>query len=206
MTFISCIFHKGYYYFISYWLIELIRSIAGLTLNKKKHDFLDNSTDYFAFEEELLKLILLNISDLLAGFLVLYTKIIMKPLKKKEKTKIEKKLTNLESSLIYNKLSHSNNNNHEVLLILLISILDFIARSVYFFSTLPKIKRLKLRQVDWMLSIDIIARTLFSIMLLKIKVRKHHKLSIILCLLGFLLMFISDSINLKEIKTLKKII
>ena len=196
MTFISCIFHKGYYYFISYWLIELIRSIAGLTLNKKKHDFLDNSTDYFAFEEELLKLILLNISDLLAGFLVLYTKIIMKPLKKKEKTKIEKKLTNLESSLIYNKLSHSNNNNHEVLLILLISILDFIARSVYFFSTLPKIKRLKLRQVDWMLSIDIIARTLFSIMLLKIKVRKHHKLSIILCLLGFLLMFISDSITI----------
>ena len=187
MTLISCIFHKGYYFFIVYWFIELIRSITRITLNNNK--FLDYTIEDFAFEEELLKLILLNISDLLTGFLVLYTKIIMKPFKKRKKTKILQKLTSLEYSLIYNNISYTYNHNHKILLILLISLLDFIARSAYFFSTFPKIQRLKPRQVDWMLSIDIIARTLFSIIFLKIKVRRHHKLSIVLCMLGFILIF-----------------
>ena len=195
MTLISCIFHKGYYFFIVYWIIELIRSIARITLNNNKLSSLDYTIEDFAFEEELLKLILLNISDLLAGFLVLYTKIIMKPFKKRKKTKILQKLTSLESSLIYNNISYTYNHNHIILLILLISLLDFIARSAYFFSTLPKIQRLKPRQVDWMLSIDIIARTLFSIIFLKIKVRRHHKLSIVLCMLGFVLIFY----NLKNV-------
>ena len=194
MTLISCIFHKGYYFFIVYWFIELIRSITRITLNNNK--FLDYTIEDFAFEEELLKLILLNISDLLTGFLVLYTKIIMKPFKKRKKTKILQKLTSLEYSLIYNNISYTYNHNHKILLILLISLLDFIARSAYFFSTFPKIQRLKPRQVDWMLSIDIIARTLFSIIFLKIKVRRHHKLSIVLCMLGFILMFVSDMMTI----------
>ena len=196
MTLISCIFHKGYYFFIVYWIIELIRSIARISLNNNKLSSLDYTIEDFVFEEELLKLILLNISDLLAGFLLLYTKIIMKPFKKRKKTKILQKLTSLESSLIYNNISYKYNHNHIILLILLISLLDFIARSAYFFSTLPKIHRLKPRQVDWMLSIDIIARTLFSIIFLKIKVRRHHKLSIVLCMLGFILMFVSDTMTI----------
>ena len=196
MTLLSCIFHKGYYFFIIYWLIELIMSITRISLNNNKISSLDYVIEDFVFEEELIKLILLNISDLLSGFLVLYTKIIMKSFKKRKKTKIIQKITSLESSLIYNKITYTYNHNHKILLILLISLLDFIARSAYFFSTLPKIQRLKPRQVDWMLSIDIIARTLLSIFFLKIKVRKHHKLSIALCMLGFILMFVSDTMTI----------
>ena len=193
MKLISCIFYKGYYYFITYWISEIIRSIIGITLNNKKQYSLQYYTEDFPLEEELFKLILLNTADLLTGFLVLYTNIIMKSLKKKNE--IPKKIEKLEPSLIYNTLSYKSNNSG-IWLIILISILDFAASSVYLFSKLPKIKRLKPRQIDWMLSIDIIARTLLAIFFFKIQVRKHHKLSIILCMIGFILMSISDIMSI----------
>ena len=193
MKLISCIFYKGYYYFITYWISEIIRSIIGITLNNKKQYSLQYYTEDFPLEEELFKLILLNTADLLTGFLVLYTNIIMKSLKKKNE--IPKKIEKLEPSLIYNTLSYKSNNSR-IWLIILISILDFAASSVYLFSTLPKIERLKPRQIDWMLYFDIIARILFSIIFLKIQVRKHHKLSIILCMIGFILMGISDIMSI----------
>ena len=55
----------------------------------KKKDFL--------IEEELLKLILLNIADLLTGFLVLYTNNKMKSLNSRQNPKKENKLNKLES-------------------------------------------------------------------------------------------------------------
>ena len=195
MKLISCIFYKGYYYFIAYWLSEIINSIIGITLNNKKQYSLQYYTEDFPLEEELLKLILLNIADLLTGFLVLYTYIIMRSLKTKKKNEVSKKIEKLEPSLIYNTLSYKSNNSR-IWLIILISILDFAASSVYLFSTLPKIEKLKPRQIDWMLSIDIIARTLLSVFFLKIQVRKHHKLSIILCMIGFILMSISDIMSI----------
>ena len=195
MKLISCIFYKGYFYFIAYWLSEVIRSVIGITLNNKKQYSLQYYSEGFPLEEELFKLILLNIADLLTGFLVLYTNIIMKSLKTKKKNELPKKIEKLEPSLIYNTLSYKSNNSG-IWLIILISILDFGASSVYLFSTLPKIERLKPRQIDWMLSIDIIARTLLSIFLLKIQVRKHHKFSIILCMIGFILMSISDIMSI----------
>ena len=195
MKLISCIFYKGYFYFIAYWLSEVIRSVIGITLNNKKQYSLQYYSEGFPLEEELFKLILLNIADLLTGFLVLYTNIIMKSLKTKKKNEIPKKIEKLEPSLIYNTLSYKSNNSG-IWLIILISILDFAASSVYLFSKLPKIKRLKPRQIDWMLSIDIIARTLLAIFFFKIQVRKHHKLSIILCMIGFILMSISDIMSI----------
>ena len=79
--------------------------------------------------------------------------------------------------------------------------MDFIAKSVDFFSALVNVKSLKSRQVDWMLSIDIIVRHIFSVKLLKLKVGRHHNLSIILCMIGFLLMWFSD---IKTIMNSKK--
>ena len=194
MKLISCVFYKGYYYIIGYWVAEIIRSICNQTLNNNKPFSIDNSKEDFALEEELFNLILLNIADLLQGFLVLYTNMIMKPFTKKEETTYQKEMKNLKLLLIYNNISYRN--NHELLLILLMSILDFLASSVYFFSTIPKIQRLKPRQIDWMLSIDIIARIFFSILILKIKVRNHHILSILLCMIGFLLMGFSDILSI----------
>ena len=142
-----------------------------------------------------MKLMLLNLADLLTGFLVLYTKIIMKFSKHDSNPKKENQIKKIETYLIYNEIPRFK---HKIFLIILISILDFIASSVFFFASLFSNIILKTRQLDWMLSIDIIARIIFSIIILKINVRKHHKLGIILCVIGFLLMSFSDIISLKN--------
>ena len=212
MALISCEFYKGYYYFIVYWVVEIIRSLIESFLDKpnipnNKDKYKDKGKDkneepIFNIEEELFNLIKLNIADLLTGFLVLYTRNSLKSLNKKKKIKKIKnkknKKKNLESSLIYNERTKIK---HKYYLIAFISLLDFIGKSVYFFSALTKRQRPKISQTDWMLSIDIIARIIFCIFFLKIKIRKHHKLSIWICMIGLVLMSISDfiSINKSEI-------
>ena len=194
MALLSCVFYKGYYFFLAYWIIELIRTtICKLLLD-------NNDNNEISLEEELLNLILLNISDLLVGFLVLYTKIKMKPLKKKKKKKEYKKAKKLDSILIYNDFSYSINYKfkYKFVFIILISFIDFIARSGNFISALVKIKSLKSRQMDWVLSIDIIVRHILCLKLLKIEVGRHHKLSIILCMIGFILIWFSDIMSIMK--------
>ena len=198
MKLLSCVFYKGYYFFLAYWFNEIIKSICKVCLDKSEVSDNNDSNKNFAFEEELLKFILLNISDLLSGFLVLYTNIKMKPFKRKPK-KVSKNIKNIESSLIYND-SYQDYHKYKFLLIILISCLDFIFKSVDLFSAFLKIKRLKNRQVDWLLFIDIFVRHILNLKLLKIKIGKHHILSIILYMIGFILMFLSD---LKSIIKLK---
>jgi len=75
--------------------------------------------------------------------------------------------------------------------IYVISILDLVSRSVYFiffFSFLKEdiIENLPKRyNMDYLLALDIILRFLFSRIILKTKIYKHHKVSIIICILGF---------------------
>ena len=191
MALLSCIIYKEYFYFIGYWLGEIIRYFMEMIfINNQK----ENKND-FIVEEELMKLILLNVADLLTGFLVLYTHFKMKSLNIRQKPKKENRLKKLESSLIYNDLSRFK---HKIFLIPLISILDLIASSEYFIAALFSSFTLEARQFDWMLSIDIIARIIFSIIILKIIVRKHHKLGIILCMIGFIFMSFSDVISIKN--------
>ena len=202
MALISCEFYKGYYYFIIYWVSEIIRPLIGSLLNEpnisNNKDKDKNEELIYNIEEELLKLIKLNIADLLTGFLVLYTRNSMKSLNKKKNIKkinIKNKKKNLESSLIYNERIKIK---HKYYLIAFTSLLDFIASSVYFFSALTKKPKPKISQTDWLLSIDIIARIIFCIVFLKITIRKHHKLSILMCMIGFVLMSISDFISISK--------
>ena len=198
MALLSCIIFTEYYYFIGYWIAEIIRSIIEIIFlnNPKKSGKELYSKEDFIVEEELLKLMLLNIADLLTGFLVLYTNYRMKSLEaSRNEKKEENKEKKLETSLIYNDISRFK---HKVFLIPIISILDFLASSVYLIAVLFSKVILIPRQLDWMQSIDIIVRIFFSICILKINVRKHHKLGIILCIIGFILMSISDIISLKN--------
>ena len=193
MSLLSCIFYKGYYFFLAYWFIELSRIICKILLDES-----DNSkSNDFSIGEEFFNLIFLNISDLLTGFLVLYTKIKMKPFKKKKIKKECKNSKNIESILIYNDFSYSHNYKYKYkyVLIILICFIDFVAKSDNFFSALAKIEILQPRQIDWLLSIDIIVRHIFSYKLLKIKIRRHHNLSIILCMFGFFLMWFFNIYN-----------
>ena len=196
MKCLSCAFYRGYYYIIVYWFTEIFRSICEIFLNEseKSNLFENNNKKEFAFEEELLKIIYLNISDLLIGFLVLYTEINMKLIVKRKETKKPKKTNTLESSLIYNDISYEK--KHKLGLLLLMSIVDIIASSLYLLTTLIDIKRVKQRQLDWLLSFDIISRIFFSILFLKINVREHHKLSIVLCIIGCILMSVSDIMSI----------
>ena len=189
MGLLSCTIYKKYIYFIGYWLGEIIRTIFEIFFMDKEKKI------NFKKEEELMKLFLLNIADLLTGFLVLYTKKTMKVLDSSKNLRKESKANKLETSLIYNDEPRFQ---HKIFLIPLISIFDLIASSVYFFAALFSNITLNPRQFDWMVSIDIIARIFFSIIILKIIVRKHHKLGIILCIIGFILMSISDIISINN--------
>ena len=194
MGLLSCTIYKTYLYFIGYWLGEIIRTIIEIIFMDKKEKEKEKKIN-FKKEEELMKLFLLNIADLLTGFLVLYTKKTMKVLDSSKNHRKESKANKLETSLIYNDEPRFQ---HKIFLIPLISILDLIASSVYFFAALFSNITLNPRQFDWMVSIDIIARIFFSIIILKIIVRKHHKLGIILCIIGFILMSISDIISINN--------
>jgi len=194
MGLLSCTIYKTYLYFIGYWLGEIIRTIIEIIFMDKIEKEKEKKIN-FKKEEELMKLFLLNIADLLTGFLVLYTKKTMKVLDSSKNLRKESKANKLETSLIYN---DEPTFQHKIFLIPLISILDLIASSVYFFAALFSNITLNPRQFDWMVSIDIIARIFFSIIILKIIVRKHHKLGIILCIIGFILMSISDIISIND--------
>jgi hypothetical protein len=96
MRYLSFECNKGYLYIIAYWLAEIFGTIFKILMTKSKKS--PNSNDYdneknFHFEEELLKLLYGNLSDLLFGFLVLYTILTMKRLEKekKERKKISEK-------------------------------------------------------------------------------------------------------------------
>ena len=189
MALLSCIIYNEYFYFIGYWLGEVIRSFVELLVAEKPANNVNyDKKEDFIVEEELLKLILLNIADLLTGFLVLYTK-------RKMRFSSERSHKKEKQNLIYTDTSRFK---HKICLIPLISLLDLTASSVYLIGALFSNIILLPRQLDWMLAVDIIARIIFSIIILKINVRKHHKLGIILCVFGFILMSFSDIISIKN--------
>ena len=200
MGFFSSVFFKGYYYFILYWILDLINSIERDIFEE------DNSTPYketyynntnnsnnsnistnndnnpYTKEISLLYVAILIIGDLSAGILVIITKVRMNPLK--EKKKLPKSKNNYE--LIYTDLSKKKNKH---LYILLISVLDFLGRcSEFFFFLFISSEKLDVLQTAWLISIDVFSRAIFCYYILKIKLERHHTLSIILCSVGFIIM------------------
>jgi hypothetical protein len=71
MSWISFSFYKDYFYFLIFWILDLV-----VTFINKFFD--ENVLNSYLRVNEYFHLITLNISDLLAGFLVLYTEIQMK--------------------------------------------------------------------------------------------------------------------------------
>ena len=80
MAWISFKFYKNYYYFLIFWILEL-----GISIIKY---FFDENTTYnnkdYSRDNEYFHLIELNISDLLAGFFVLFTEMQIKTQKTEE--------------------------------------------------------------------------------------------------------------------------
>ena len=105
-----------------------------------------------------------------------------------KKKEIKSKNRKKDLKLIYNDLSLKKN---IIILIFLVSILDFLGRNyVCFFILFYHELGLKPRYIKWLISADILARILFSRIILKFKLYKHHKISMIICSIGFLIMAI----------------
>ena len=191
MSIISCVFFKSYYYFIIYWILDL----ADMFEKDYFGDDYDNDTintnsknkDTYAKngrEVELLYVVLLCIGDLSSGFLVFYTYIKVNCLKGKRKESF-KSTSNPSYSLIYNDLSKKRN---KYTLIILTSLLDTIARAHgLFYFVFVDLYILDLLKTIWVIAIDILSRILFSFLILKTKLYKHHIISIIIFCIGFLI-------------------
>ena len=184
---ISCICYKQYFYFLIFWILELLVSIfKNLIYNHKFFgEFIEND-----ITDEYIDLISLNIADLLAGFLVLYTKY---SFKKKEIKKGKKG----DINLIY---QHNTpfNPNKKLQLLILISFLDFISRSGYFWFSffINKGRMLNRYNLDIIIAIDILMRYFFSRIILKTYLYNHHITAIIISIIGFVSMSLLDIISI----------
>ena len=180
MSFIQFVCIKKYYYILVFWVLEISFSVI---------DNIFNSEIKPASTNEFINLICLNISDLLAGFLVIYTFCSIREQSNK------KQIKKSNSKLIFNDPKKKKYKN---ILLVFISILDLISRSVYFlFCVLIKIdKPLDRHQMDLIVCIDILFRYIFSIIILKTNFYKHHLFAIIITLIGFLFMTVLDFISI----------
>ena len=176
MGLFSCLFFKSYLYFLIFWILDFLELLESTLFNS------DKKNQKAQLETLLLNFIYIYLGELLSGFLVLYTKLRMNFLKRNEPIQTGK----IEIILIYNDLSLKNN---ITLLIFLVSIFDFLGRNYIIFYFLF-FGRLTLQQhhIMWVISIDILARIFFCHIILKVKLYKHHKLSIYICSIGFFIM------------------
>ena len=174
MGLFSCPFFKTYFYFAFFWAIYFLNTyITSITKGKLGPPLISM----------LFVIIDFNLGELFSGFLVLYTKL---RIKKKKNEQIPTGKTDIE--LIYTDLSLKKNRKT---LIFLISILDFLGRNyLIFYFLFFNNSTLQQHHVKWIISIDILSRIIFCRIILKIKLYKHHKLAIYLCLIGFFFMAI----------------
>jgi hypothetical protein len=137
------------------------------------------------------------LADLSFGFLVAYTYIRMN-CKRKRKDKIQNKKRNSKNTieLIYNKPSYTKNS---LILIILISLLDFVARTIelFFFLVICPEKAIE-KQIRWLITIEILPRIIFCYYILKVKLYKHHFLSLLFLFIGFLIISIFGIISIES--------
>ena len=138
--------------------------------------------------DQYIALILINIADLLAIFLILYSKCATKS------NKIEEKGAKIQSDLIYKKFDKLKKIFYIKLIV--VAVLDYISHSSYWISysitratagnfstTLPK---------NIKIALDIIVRYILSVFILKIVVYKHRIFSMITIGIGLAIFIIND--------------
>ena len=147
-------------------------------------------------------------ADLLAGFLFLFTKCSMNM--DKNNIILKRKKSKHECKLLYSDTIKEKNKRSRGLLIL-ISFLHLFSLSAHFLFFLfinvkenEKSVLIEEHQMDWLIAIDIISRHIFSRLILKTNLYKHHIWSLYICMPGFLFMTITDILSIifgnKEIK------
>ena len=206
MSLFSCKFYKEYFYFIIYWVLDLLNNMEwGNIINKYNIDYYNTiSKDYklnnkyyfpFALETELFNLLNLILADLSFGFLVAYTYIRMNCKRNLKDENQDKGKTSKNSiELIYNKPSKTKK---AFILIILISFLDFVARTIeLFFFLFICSEKTEEKQNRWLITFEILPRIIFCHFILKVKLYKHHFLSLLFFFIGFLIISILGIISI----------
>ena len=187
MPFLTWNFDKNFIYVIIYWILEISYRIVLY----EKDDFFKMTMDII--HDEYMIVILLNIADLLSGFLVLHNKLSMKT------KKIEKKeeRTKSQSELIYDE-SFTKPKKTFYKKLIIVALLHHISRSSFWISF--AITRAKLSEIYFTLQknitifIDVIMRYIFSVFILKIVIYKHRIFSLITIGISFAILIINDTI------------
>ena len=189
MSFLSFNWDKHFIYAIIYWILEIF---VRLFMYIRWHYFKMSKSDV---QNEYIYVILLNIADLLSGFLVLYTFCAFRNTNKTKIFNIGKTNTTGSVQLIYeNKEDYRS--KYFFLKLLLICVLDYLSRSLYWISyaitgaTNENVSHQL--QKDVVNTFDILMRYIFSILILKSVIHKHRVLSIIIIIFGFLLLLPAD--------------
>ena len=179
-------------YIIFYWLIDIcIHLVLYLkdTRNSRKYSEREDITQLIYVSSR-------NISDLFAGFLVLYTKCVTKN-KSKIIMPLRQTKSGRERSLIHEDVEINYQEKYFGKLII-ITILDYISNSLYCISfAITKVRSEQIyyqTQIDIINTFDILLRYIFSIFILKIVVSRHRKFSIILIIIGFVILLPADFI------------
>ena len=193
MSFISFNYNKNLRYAFVYWFVEIImRSIIYLDWDFFHVFQKDSSNEYFF-------IILQNISDLIAGFFVIYIYFSVQKKPNQDYSDIASKKSGIELILEERKVFTVTKNF--IVKIIIICFLDYINRSPFFifYQTNPEAEHNDIShkaQFDIINHMDIIARFILSIVILKTKVFKHHILSLIIILIGFIILIPYDAILL----------
>ena len=208
MSFISFNYNKNLIYAIIYWTLEIIhRTFVYLSWNKYYNIVINDAINEYIY------VILLNISDLLAGFLVIYINCVMK--KKGTIENLENTINNPSASnlnIISGKGIKVPKSQFFIFKLILICLLSFLNRSSFFifYQTNKDVTHndidFKLPK-DILVHMDIIFRYIFSILMFKTKVYIHHTFSIILICIGFVILIPTDiwSIGFDNLTTYKHI-
>ena len=196
MSILKFNYNKTLIYVTIYWIVEIAFRLAR-KLNKRYFDIVDDNVLY-----EYILVIYSILGDLLSGFFVLYIRCSSKSQKEKEKEKIkeeenkENKENEAEYELIYEEIRPVTKKYYSKYLII-IAVLEYFCHSDYWIAyVITGLKNNEevshsLRR-DLMNTLDIIIRYIFSIFILKIKIYKHHKISIITISIGCLFITIAD--------------
>jgi len=184
---ISFTCNKSYFYILIYYISEIFGIILE-NIIKEKNENLD--LIIFNMDFQFMKIATLIFADIFIFPFVIYTKCSSR--RDKEKRKNSKK----EIQLIYNKPTFTKEKGNVAVYTILISILDLLSRSVYFCFFL--IIYLRKADIDldklpkkynmvYIVALDIIFRHFLSRVILNSEIYKHHIVSSIICLLGFVL-------------------
>ena len=190
------ILDKNLVYVLIYWILD----ITFRLLDKFKNDwFTYFEGDEYTVPNEYMKVIYMNVGDLLSGFLALF---IYKS-SKSQKPKEEELDKDIQAYLIYEEINpiQKYSKLKVSIMIFFISLLEYLSNSLSWIgfavtSSDYKTNSSKFFQRNLTLSLDICIRYILSIFALKTMIYKHNKFSLFLMLIAFIILLTSDIFRL----------